>query len=85
MAAVILNTTEEEQVRKTFPKGDIRGINGYAQKMYQMAEPTAEIQMDRQEHALIKRQVQKAQNLLSLAILDFQIISSYKSKSRLGL
>lgn len=54
---VIGYDTEEEQVRRTVPKGDIRGINGYAQKMYQMAEPTTEIQVDRRGHAQIKRQI----------------------------
>lgn len=49
--------TNEEHVRKVFPKSDIRGINGYAQKMYQMAEPMTEIQIDRHGHALIKRQL----------------------------
>ena len=51
--------TEEEQARKTFPKGDVRGINGYAQKIYQMAEPTTEIQIDKKGHALIKCQIPK--------------------------
>lgn len=49
--------TETEQVRKTLPKGDIRGINRYVQVIYQIVQPTTEIQVDKQGHALIKYQI----------------------------
>ena len=48
--------TEEGEADEIVARNDIRPIDGYAQIAYQIAEPMTEIFIDKQGHALIKRQ-----------------------------
>jgi len=49
--------TDEKSADEIVPRDEVRPIDGYAQIAYQIAEPTVEVRIDKQGHALIKRQV----------------------------
>lgn len=59
--------TEKECVRETLSKKDIIGIDSYAQLIYQIAQPTTEIRVDKRGHTQIKYRIPKYRDIPNLS------------------